>query len=96
MQVHEKNRRLGCSLLVPPMDKPRPPPISHINISMEVAKQQLHQKLDHRQGFGGLLSLEDTRSLEKKEDWFLLFGTQGFNWIDRRSPARGNQAGQQC
>jgi hypothetical protein len=35
---------LGCGLLVPPMDNCSPPPISHINISMEVAIQQLHQE----------------------------------------------------
>jgi hypothetical protein len=69
--------------MVPPMDKLRPPPLSHINISMEVAIQQLHQKIDHRQGCGRLVSLEDTRTLKKKEDWFLLFDTQCFDWIDR-------------
>ena len=50
------------------MDNCSPPPISHININMEVANPQLHQKLDHRQGCVRLVSLEDTRSLEKKED----------------------------
>jgi hypothetical protein len=54
--------------MVPPMDNCSPPPISHINISMEVAIQQLHQKFDHRQGSGRSLSLEDTRTFEKRED----------------------------
>jgi hypothetical protein len=45
--------------------------------------QQLHYEVDHRESSDSLLSLEDTRSIEKKEDWFWLFGTQGFDWIDR-------------
>jgi hypothetical protein len=31
--------------MVPPMDNCSPPPISHINIRMEVAIQQLHQEV---------------------------------------------------
>ena len=68
MWFHEENRRLGCGLMVPPMDNCSPPPISHININMEVAIQHLHQKLNHRQGSARSLSLEDTRTFEKRED----------------------------
>ena len=45
--------------------------------------QQIHHHPDHRQGAGRLLSLEDTRSLGKKEDGLWLFGTQSFDRIDR-------------
>jgi hypothetical protein len=45
MKVHEKNRRLGCGLMVPPMDNFSPPPISHINVNMEAVIQQLHHEV---------------------------------------------------
>jgi hypothetical protein len=63
---------------------------------MEAAIQQLHHDLDHRQGRGRLLSLGDTRTLEKTEDRFWVFDTQGFDWINGGGASRGNQAGQQC